>query len=234
LTVIGGLLASLYLMLSAISAAALGFLLGLRHATDPDHVVAVTTIVARERRFSHAARIGAMWGVGHSITLLVIGGALVVFRVALPPRVGLGLEFSVALMLIVLGFTNLRSGTARDLAPEHAPRTKFSPIRPLVIGIVHGLAGSAAVALLVLTAIPQPAWAIAYLLVFGAGTIAGMTIVTWMIAAPAIYAATRVQNLQRGIRLAAGALSLVFGLILAREIVMEGGLFSAMPNWSAR
>jgi hypothetical protein len=219
-------------MLSAISAAFLGFLLGLRHATDADHVIAVTTIVAREQKFARAARIGALWGVGHSLTLLVIGGALVLFRIAIPPRLGLGLEFGVALMLIVLGFTNLRADSI-PAATEAELRTRDGA-RPLIVGVVHGLAGSAAVALLVLAAIPEPVRAIGYLVVFGVGTVAGMTVVTWMIAAPAIYAASRVRNLQRGIRLAAGTLSLVFGLILARAIVVDGGLFSANPTWSAR
>lgn len=219
-------------MLSALSAAALGFLLGLRHATDVDHVVAVTAIVARERTFGSAARIGAMWGVGHSITVLVIGGTLVTFRIAIPPRLGLGLEFGVALMLIALGFANLRADA--EPADGNTARRSRDRARPLIVGVVHGLAGSAAVALLVLAAIPDPLWAIGYLVVFGAGTVAGMTIVTWMIAAPAIFAASRVQHLQRGIRFAAGALSLVVGLILAREIVWEGGLFRVTPNWTAR
>jgi hypothetical protein len=217
-------------LLSPLSAAALGFLLGLRHATDADHVVAVTTIVAREKSFARAARIGALWGVGHSLTVLVIGGALVLFRIAIPPRLGLGLEFGVALMLIVLGFSNLRSDAA---VPDNAEKTGTT-VRPLIVGVVHGLAGSAAIAILVLAAIADPAWAVGYLVLFGLGTVAGMTVVTWMIAAPAIYAAGRVKNLQRGMRLAAGAISLIFGLVLAREIVVDGGLFGAAPSWTAR
>ena len=106
--------------------------------------------------------------------------------------------------------------------------------RPFGVGVVHGLAGSTAVALLVLAVIPETAWALAYLVVFGLGTIAGMTIVTWLVAAPAVYAARHVVKFQRGIRLAAGALSLVFGLFLARAIVMDGGLFGAAPSWTPR
>ncbi|MHB1071096.1 MAG: HoxN/HupN/NixA family nickel/cobalt transporter, partial [Gemmatimonadaceae bacterium] len=86
-------------MLSALSAAVLGFLLGLRHATDADHVVAITAIVARERTLRRAAWIGALWGIGHSITVFTVGGALIAFRVVIPPRVGLMLEFGVAIML---------------------------------------------------------------------------------------------------------------------------------------
>lgn len=221
-------------MLNALSVAALGFLLGLKHATDADHIVAVTAIVARERKFSSAARIGALWGVGHSITVLAIGGALVAFRLTIPSRLGLGLEFGVALMLIVLGFSNLRAGGGATQPDADAVARSRDGLRPLTIGVVHGLAGSAAVTLLVLAVIPETVLALAYLVVFGLGTIAGMTLVTFLVAAPAVYAASRVLRLQRGIRLAAGTLSLVVGLVLAREIVVTGGLFSATPNWSPK
>lgn len=206
-----------------LTAILLGALLGLRHATDADHVVAVTTIVARERTVLGAARVGALWGVGHTLTLLAVGGAIVGFRVVVPPRVGLALEFSVALMLILLGFANLR---ARDGAP--APR---SAARPFLVGLVHGLAGSAAVALLVLATIRSTAGALLYLAVFGLGTIAGMVTVTVLLALPALYAGPRVARAHTGIRVAAGALSIAFGLLLARGLVIEGGLFSASPTW---
>jgi len=206
----------------ALSTAALGFLLGLKHATDVDHVVAITTIVTRERSFRRAAWIGGLWGIGHSLTVLLVGGALVVFRIAMPPRVGLALEFGVALMLIVLGFSNLRPAGAT--APHtHDIPARFNSIRPLVIGVVHGLAGSAAAALLVLAAIPDTVYALAYLFIFGIGTIAGMTLITAMLAAPSVYAADRVVRFQRGIRFAAGALSLALGIFIAREIIVGGG-----------
>lgn len=218
-------------MFSAVSAALLGFLLGLRHATDADHVVAITTIVARERTLRRAAWIGALWGIGHTLTVFVVGGAIVAFRLVIPPRLGLALEFAVAIMLITLGFTNLRASAGAHAQPH---THEFDDRRPIVIGTVHGLAGSAAVAILVLAAIPQTFWALAYLLVFGVGTIAGMMLVTVIIAAPAMYASERVARLHGGIRLAAGAISIVFGLILARELIIDGGLLSAMPHWSPR
>ena len=218
-------------MLSAFSAALLGFLLGLRHATDADHVVAVTTIVARERTLRRAAWIGVLWGIGHTLTVFAVGGTIIAFRLVIPPRVGLALEFGVAIMLITLGFNNLRPDT---MAHAHDHTHEFDHRRPLIIGTVHGLAGSAAVAILVLAAIPQTLWALAYLLVFGVGTIAGMMLVTVIIAAPAMYASERVARLHGGIRLAAGALSIVFGLLLARELIVDGGLLSAMPHWSPR
>ncbi len=224
-------------MPSALAAAVLGFLLGLKHATDADHVVAVTTIVAREREVRRAARVGALWGIGHSLTLFVVGGAIIAFRLVVPPRVGLAFEFCVALMLIGLGFSNLRKGADAASGHAHPHTNEFKGIRPLLVGIVHGLAGSAAAAILVLAAIPDPLYALAYLAVFGIGTVAGMTLVTALLAAPAMYAGRateRVGRFQTGIRLAAGTLSVVFGVVLARAIIVEGGLFSSVVNWAPK
>src|SRR4030088_1425162 len=105
---------------------ALGFLLGMRHATDPDHVVAVTTIVSQQRSLARAARTGVLWGLGHTATILLVGGAIIVLKVQLsgiPPRVGLSLEFAVAIMLVVLGLLTLaggeRRGGGRPGGPAH-------------------------------------------------------------------------------------------------------------------
>ena len=213
-------------MLSPLSVIALGFLLGLQHATDADHIAAVTTSVSEERSVSRAARLGALWGIGHSITILLVGGAIIAFRLVIPPRIGLGLEFGVAVMLIGLGFANLRPRPTDMTGP-----VTTSTRRPILIGIVHGLAGSAAVAILALSAIRETWQAVAYLAVFGLGTIAGMMLVTALIAAPALYASASVRRAQGGIRVAAGALSIVVGVLLARELIVDGGLFSAVPTW---
>ncbi len=219
--------------LGAPAAAALGLLLGLRHATDADHMVAVTAIVARERTLAGAARIGALWGLGHSATLLAVGGTLVLSRLTVPPRVGLGLELAVALMLVLLGVRNLRHGAAH--APHEAPpRGRLDAARAVVVGCVHGLAGSAAVALLVLATVRDPLWALAYLAVFGLGTIAGMMAVTALFATPARVAGARIARYQRGIRVAAGAASLAVGLSLAHEIVVERDMFGPRPSWTPR
>lgn len=213
----------------AASAILLGALLGLRHATDADHVVAVTAIVAREQHLARAAWIGALWGLGHTATLLLVGGSIVAFRLVIPARLGLALEFGVALMLIGLGYANLRRGAHEDSdAPAASAR---GGLRSVIVGSVHGLAGSAAVALLVLSTIRSTLAALAYLAVFGLGTVLGMMSVTTLLAAPALYAGRRVASLHGGIRLAAGALSVVFGLLLARELIVEGGLFSEVPTW---
>jgi high-affinity nickel-transport protein len=210
--------------LSAISVAVLGFLLGIRHAVDPDHVVAVGTIATRHPTFRHAATIGALWGVGHTVTIMAVGGTIIVLRVAISPRVGLAMEFAVAMMLITLGLMNVASARRAD-AP--AP----SAARPLAVGMVHGLAGSAAVALLVLATVSDSLWAFAYLCLFGLGTIVGMVLVTAVIALPASFAVARVATARRWLTLASGVVSLAFGAFLASELT-GAGLFTDTPTWT--
>lgn len=201
-------------------------MLGMRHATDPDHIVAVTTIVSRERSVVKAARIGAVWGIGHTLTLLIVGGAIIAFKVVFDARLGLSLELSVAVMLIVLGLLNIFDVRARSDNP--------SASRPFFVGVVHGLAGSAAAALLIVPLIDDPRWAALYLFTFGLGTIVGMTLVTITIAAPSLLASAHMPSLQRTLRVASGAVSVVFGLYLAHKIGFTDGLFTADPRWSPR
>lgn len=223
------LLANQPVLAALLSVLVLGFLLGMRHATDPDHVVAVTTIVAQQRSLLRAARTGMLWGIGHTATILLVGGAIVLLKVRLdgiPPRVGLSLELAVAVMLIVLGLLTL-AGDDR--------RVSESTARPLTIGFVHGLAGSAAVATLPQVAlIPDPWWAFGYLGIFGIGTIAGMMLVTASIAAPSLLATRRFTGVNRSLRIASGMASIVFGLFLVHRIGVVDGLFGAMPAWTPR
>jgi high-affinity nickel-transport protein len=238
---------------------ALGFVLGLRHATDADHVVAVSAIVSRERSVLASAAIGAAWGLGHSLVLFVVGGALVLGSFAVPPRLGLAFEFVVALMLIALGVGNLSGagggpswlhGTLHrlDVRHEHhegvpveggrppsallASAGRGQALRSLVVGAVHGLAGSAAAALLVLSTVHDVAWGLVYLVVFGAGTIAGMAVMTGAFALPAAAAGPRFERWRGGVVRLAGALSLGFGLVLAWRIGVQDGLFTSHPTWS--
>ena len=259
-------------MVNFVSIIALGFFLGIRHATDPDHVIAVTTIVSRERQIAKSAWIGIFWGLGHTLTIFVVGSAIILFNLAIPPRIGLAMEFAVGLMLVGLGVANvfrfLRGATTHsqlihshphghgdyvhshphghepEAHPHFVDRTPLSradrvfskfrvyqSIRPLVVGVVHGLAGSSAVALLVLTTIPDPHWAIAYLLVFGVGTIAGMMLITTSIAA-SFHMVRASQAFSRRLALASGLLSLGFGLVVAYRILAIHGLLSAQPHWT--
>jgi ABC-type nickel/cobalt efflux system permease component RcnA len=269
-------------MIGFLSILAVGFFLGMRHATDPDHVIAVTTIVSNQRNSMRAALIGAFWGVGHTLTIFVVGAGIILFNLVIPVRVGLSMELSVAAMLIILGVWNVAgflgavpagtapAGSIQDHAaekaghshshshgdfvhnhahqhesysdsPDHAPLdwmdrvfgkvSVYQYIRPLVVGIVHGLAGSAAVALLVLTTIRNVHWAVAYLLIFGVGTIAGMMLITMSIASAFTMMGRGRQKFSRRLALASGLLSLGFGLFVAYQICFVNGLFTNHAQW---
>jgi high-affinity nickel permease len=260
---------------SLLAILALGFFLGMRHATDADHVVAVSTIVTRERSVAHAAIIGALWGMGHTLTILVVGAAIILFSFVVSPRLGLTMELSVGLMLVLLGILNLggfrrsvrQSLPATQEVPPPAPITNieksdagghlhscddaphnhrsldlldrfcgklsiYQLCRPLLVGIVHGLAGSAAVALLVLTTIQNSRWAVAYLFIFGLGTIAGMMVITIALASAITYTDRRAQWLGGRLAAASGWISLAFGLFIAYQIGICDGLFTGHLHWT--
>lgn len=210
----------------------LGLLLGMRHATDADHVVAVAAITARTRRVLGAAWLGMMWGMGHTLTIVLVGVAIILFNVAVPPRVGLAFEFAVALALIVVGLVNLDRPHRHREELDTAGDGRIPAGRAFAVGLVHGLAGSAAVALLVLATVRDTAWACGYLLVFGVGTMLGMAVITVGMASPLAFAARRWTSFGRWTRLATGSLSLVFGVWLAYQIGWNDGLFTAAPRWS--
>ena len=231
--------------------AGVGLLLGMRHSTDPDHVVAVSTIVSKQRSIRQAGLIGSIWGLGHTLTIFAVGSMIILFGVVIPPRLGLSMEFSVALMLILLGVLNLtgimqrmtsyltRNGKPLDKAETLIDRSVgrfgvYQCVRPLVIGIVHGLAGSAAVALLVLSTIHSPAWATVYLLIFGAGTMVGMMCMTAVMAVPLAYAGNRFGSLSRVFSVASGVVSVCFGFFLVYQLGFLGGLFTSHPQWTPR
>jgi high-affinity nickel permease len=269
-------------MIGFLSILAVGFFLGMRHATDPDHVIAVTTIVSNQRNSMRAALIGAFWGLGHTLTIFVVGAGIILFNLVIPVRLGLSMELSVAVMLIILGAWNVAgfmrsvpAGATEDHeaakvvhshahshgglvhnhphvhqdernpdSPDHIPLdwmdrvfgkvSLYQYVRPLVVGIVHGLAGSAAVALLVLTTIRNVHWAIAYLLIFGVGTIAGMMVITMSIASAFRLMASGRQKFSRRLALASGLLSLGFGLFVAYQICFVNGLFTNHAQWTPR
>jgi high-affinity nickel-transport protein len=185
----------------------LGLLLGVRHALDPDHVVAIGTIATRAPSLRRSLSVGALWGLGHSLTILSVGGAIVLLRATVTPRTGLAMEFGVALMLIALGLVNLHN--ARQPEPPPPSRT-----RPFVVGMVHGMAGSAAIALLVLATIRGPVAGMVYLALFGLGTIAGMMSVTAMLALPVTIMVARTRLSRRWLTAASGVVSLVFGVVM--------------------
>jgi high-affinity nickel-transport protein len=202
---------------------ALGLLLGVRHALDPDHVIAVGAISARTPSLRRSLGIGALWGLGHSLTILFVGGAMVILRAAISLRAGLAMEFAVALMLIILGVLNL-------LNARHPEPAAPSPIRPFIIGMVHGTAGSAAIALLIMATIDEPAAGMLYLLLFGAGTIAGMIAVTGLMTIPMTMIADKRAG-RRWLTAASGLVSLAFGVFMVHALGGPMVLFAAGPSF---
>jgi hypothetical protein len=197
-----------------------GFVLGVRHATDADHLAAVGTIATGGPSSRRAALVGAWWGLGHSASVLLVGGTLVLLRLPMPVRIALAFEFVVALMLIVLGVRSLLARRADAPAPA---------LRPLVVGIVHGLAGSAVLALLLIATTDSALQAAIYLVCFCIGTTVGMAAVSALFALPARLDARRALTIERGVRVAAGIASIGIGVSIAHRVGIQDGLFAAVP-----
>jgi ABC-type nickel/cobalt efflux system permease component RcnA len=220
--------------------AGVGFVLGLRHALDPDHVVAVTTLASQKIGLRRTSLVGAFWGLGHALSLGAVGGVILALRLTVPPAAGHALEAVVAVMLVVLGTLALRralrwrlhahphqhDGTThvhfhahhRETPQEHGhPHPFQGGLRPFLVGLVHGLAGSAGLALLALTAAPTLAAGLAYLAIFGVGSIAGMLLLSTLLSVPLAYVEGRYATLHRAVQLAAGAVSVAFGLFVLWE-----------------
>lgn len=265
-------------MTSVVFILSVGFLLGLRHALDADHVVAVATIVSKGKRWGTAWFLGLCWGVGHTLTLFLVGVAILIFKITVTLTLQLSLEFVVAIMLIFLGISNLArwAPPGPRLVPavlrrvlagfqwweyvgipghshEHGHKAAqhhhhFSPdeqmrkhvhehphepdfawprsnvLRSFVVGLVHGLAGSAALALLVLATVPSLKVGVVYLLIFGIGTMTGMLFLSSLMEASMVWVVRRYQ-IETALSSGAGMLSLFFGLYLAYHIGFVEKLF---------
>lgn len=239
----------------ALALLGLGLVFGLKHATEVDHVVAVSTIVSAERKVWRSAVIGAWWGLGHTFSLVVVGLFVLALRVAIPESVSRWLEFAVALMIIALGASalvrSLRSRTDVHMhrhnhdglshvhmhfhergtehyakaASKHSHAISGIGLKPLLVGAMHGLAGSAALTLLVLTQIESTALGLLYLLVFGLGSVCGMLLMSGLVGLPFALASSRLTHAHTGLQTAAGALSVAFGLWYAYETGVASGLW---------
>lgn len=218
----------------------LGLLLGLKHALDADHVVAVSTITSQTKSLKKAARIGAFWGLGHTTTLLIAGVIVLMFGLTIPRRLGLSFEFVGGIMLVVLGIRvllRIRKDKLHIHQHEHdgashvhlhahaATPTHQHGHMSFTVGMVHGLAGSAALMLLVLATVRSLPLGILYILVFGIGTMIGMTVVTTLISLP-FLATARMQRLQARLAFAAGLASIILGCTTMLEIGMVQKLFT--------
>jgi sulfite exporter TauE/SafE len=222
--------------LSTVSILAIGFALGLQHAVEADHLAAVSTIVSEKKSLLTASIVGGFWGLGHTVSLLAIGAAVIFFKVRISETAETRLEAVVGAMLVLLGLNALRKLLTSEKVHvhkhEHGEREhihihthngenetthhRFSP-RSILVGMVHGLAGSAALMLLILPVIPSPPVALLYILIFGVGSIGGMMTMSFLIGLPLHFTLERFGFLNGMIRLAAGSFSLSLGVYIIYE-----------------
>ncbi|HEX6728644.1 MAG TPA: hypothetical protein VF074_01480 [Pyrinomonadaceae bacterium] len=227
----------------------LGLVFGLKHATEVDHVVAVTTLVSEHRSLWRSALVGGLWGAGHTASIVVVGVLVLVFRVTIPLPVTKWLEFGVALMIVSLGVLAMtrvlrrrsdvhlhrhshdgqshvhihfhEHGTEHTNSasiPTHSHAISQIGLKPLLVGAMHGLAGSAPLTLLVLTQI-QPVWlALLYLALFGIGSTVGMMLMSGLIGLPFTFSDRRLTKANYGLQTVAASLSIVFGLWYAFQV----------------
>lgn len=223
----------------------LGLTLGVKHAFDADHLVAVSTIVTRHRSMWRSLSVGLWWGIGHTCTLLLIGVIVLGLKQQIAPPVGLLLECLVGLVLIGLGLSTLAEAwrkrlhvhrhthgnavhthfhTHADTLGHHHAHPVAIGVRPLLVGMVHGLAGSAALMIVVLATLPTPALGVAYIFVFGCGSLLGMALVSLIMGACFSAASTRLAVWDQGVRLTVGLLSTACGIWIVIEIGFIQGL----------
>jgi ABC-type nickel/cobalt efflux system permease component RcnA len=228
--------------LSMMAVLSIGLVFGLKHATEVDHVVAISTIVSRHKNVFHSALVGALWGAGHTASLLTVAVIVLTLRVAIPERVSGWFEFGVAIMIICLGVSALRRALRRNahvhvhehshdgqahthihfhenetrhepaLAPQHSHAVSHLGWKPVLIGMMHGLAGSGALTLLVLTQISSSWIGFLYVAMFGLGSIAGMLVMSGLIGLPFAFSSKKLTHLHQRLQTLAAVFSICFGI----------------------
>jgi high-affinity nickel permease len=243
----------------------LGFILGLRHALDADHLIAVSTIVSERKGLCSSSIVGALWGIGHTLALLAVGILVIVMQIKIPERVALAMEFGVAAMLVILGVNVLvklsRGDTLHTHVHEHDGHLHVHPHthphralhhhtsdalhhhtskqtllqrmlrhahegkRSILIGLIHGMAGSGGLMLIVLATISSTGAALAYIAIFGVGSIGGMVVMSTLLGLPFTATAHTFRTWNRVVRGVAGIASIAFGIFLGWQVGFVEGLF---------
>ncbi len=230
----------------------LGFLVGLQHAMEADHLAAIASLATRSRNLADSARRGAIWGLGHTLTLFLFGGAVLLADSLVPERIASGLEFMVGLMLVVLGADVLRRVVRERIhfhAHRHGTRQHFHAhaheasksheadphnhehperisLRPLLVGMMHGMAGSAALIVLALGAVEDPWQGLAFIAVFGFGSIVGMAMIGAVIGLPLRYSPRGLTWAHNGLKASIGLFTVGLGGYIMLNIGLAGGLFA--------
>jgi len=211
---------------------ALGFVLGIKHAFDPDHIVAFSTIIKDNRQPMKTGLIGIFWGIGHTFSLLLTGLLVLLLKINIPPEISLFLEMMVGVMLVFLGlksvFTkenfnhihvHLHGKSQHTHFHDHNLNNHHGHRRSFWIGIIHGLAGSGALMILVLSTIESVSEGIYYILLFGLGSITAMSAITVLLSLPFMFSATRFPKLKKIMNMTTGIISVAFGVIIIYEII---------------
>jgi hypothetical protein len=232
----------------------LGFLIGMRHAMETDHLAAVASLATRGQTMGNTIRQGAMWGMGHTLTLFLFGSLVLLLDAVIPQTLAAALEFMVGLMLLGLGIDVLRrllrdqihfhrhrhaDGTLHLHAHSHSGdcghpavhrhghrRPHAFPLRALLVGMMHGMAGSAALILLTLQAVYTPLTGIVYIALFGIGSIAGMALLSVIVAVPLHYSAASLTWMHNGLQAAIGIITVAIGGVIVYDVGIAGGLFA--------
>jgi len=234
---------------TAFSILFVGLLLGMQHATEADHLAAVATLVTRQTSLAQTLRQGVAWGVGHTLTLMLFGGVVILLGQSISPTLEQAFETAVGIMLVVLGADVLRrlirerihfhfhrhAGTehvhahshrgegSHEQSPHHHAHAKRWPLRALAVGMMHGLAGSAALVVLSLKAAPSVSLGLGYIVLFGVGSIAGMAVLSMAIALPLRLSAGYLVGLHRSMTALVGIFSCALGIY----VIVEVGYLSA-------
>jgi cytochrome c biogenesis protein CcdA len=207
--------------LTAASILGFGFLLGLRHSIEADHLAAVSAIVSERKSVFRASIVGGVWGIGHTISLFLVGALVILLKFEISESWEKPLEFLVASMLVILGVNALRkireSEEKQAETPEKSNMKKFGA-RSLIVGMIHGLAGSAALTLVVASAISPPLLALVFIIIFGIGSIGGMILASFLFSLPLHFTARKFAVVNRIFRVAAGIFSLALGVFIFYEI----------------
>ena len=241
--------------LNLLAVLSIGLIFGLKHATEVDHVVAITTIVSCHRNVFRSAIVGALWGAGHSASLLIMSVIVLSLRVAIPQNVSGWLEFGVALMIIALGVSALWRATRKNAEVHvhqhshdglshthvhfHEHENKHNPSsraahshavsrvgwKPVLVGMMHGLAGSGALTLLVLTQISSSLLGLLYVATFGLGSIVGMLLMSGLIGLPFAFTSGKLTHLHQGLQTLAAIFSICFGVWYAFRTGTGASLF---------
>ncbi|HEU4932741.1 MAG TPA: hypothetical protein VFT48_11705, partial [Pyrinomonadaceae bacterium] len=247
-----------FISVSALGVLGLGLLYGLKHATEVDHIVAVSAVVSEQRKLTRAAIVGGLWGAGHTASLVIVGAFVLALRIAIPSLVASWLEFGVALMIIGLGVVALRrafrsradvhihkhdhgdqchahihfheADYPADNTEPHSHAVARIGLKPILVGAMHGLAGSGALTLLVFTQIHSSALGLLYLGVFGAGSIIGMLLMSGLVGLPFVLSSRKLSGIHYRVQMIAGAISIAFGIWYAYETGIASGLMKSLAT----